>query len=194
MQIDEIIRRGKELGFRIESKYFEKLDFGEQIRLVSSARVVICSHGAATTHVLFMKPHALLVELYPSETRSIPYYTHGDNFGPYYLQVGLDMHTPDLTINVYGNLAKSVNVRHLRILGSYLNPHFKSTTYSDFRMFDIDNLNITLLFLAIQVSLKIIEKNCSVSDPIEVLVHSDTNPEYFGCKRTYLSALKFTRK
>jgi hypothetical protein len=184
VQFEEIIGRGQELGFRLELRYFEKLDFGEQVRLISCAHVFICPHGAAATHVLFMKPRALLVELYPSETRSIPYYTHGNNFGPYYIQEGLDMHTPDLTINIYGNLAKLVSVRHLRILGLYLNPQFKSTTYSDFRMFDIDNINITSLFRAIQVSLKIIDKSCSVSVPIKLLVHNDTNPEYFGCERT----------
>lgn len=44
---------------------FDSIPFEEQVRQSASADILIGPHGAGLTHVLFMRPHSVLIELLP---------------------------------------------------------------------------------------------------------------------------------
>ena len=44
---------------------FDSIPFEEQIKQSSSADILIGPHGAGLTHVMFMRPHSVLIELLP---------------------------------------------------------------------------------------------------------------------------------
>jgi len=53
----------KEAGGEVKVVRFEELGFGEQLREVREADVLVGIHGAGLSHVLFMSPGATMVEL-----------------------------------------------------------------------------------------------------------------------------------
>jgi hypothetical protein len=50
---------------RVKLVYLELLPLPEQIELVQQARVVVAVHGAALTHILFMRKGSFVVEIFP---------------------------------------------------------------------------------------------------------------------------------
>lgn len=58
---DEVLNFLKPLGF--ESYSLEKMSFAEQVRLFSTAKNVVCPHGAGLTNIIFSPPGLKVVEL-----------------------------------------------------------------------------------------------------------------------------------
>ncbi|KAJ3170044.1 hypothetical protein HK101_011398 [Irineochytrium annulatum] len=61
----ELINALKRLPITLNIYRFNELVLGEQIKVISDTDVFISMHGAALTHVLFLKPGAYLFELFP---------------------------------------------------------------------------------------------------------------------------------
>ena len=57
----EVARVAEEFGFRVV--YFEEHSFEEQVRMAAGARLLMSSHGAGLTNLLFMPPGASVLEL-----------------------------------------------------------------------------------------------------------------------------------
>lgn len=173
IQLDSILSAGKAAGYQIKTAIFERIEFSQQIRLVSCSKILICAHGAATTHVIFMRESSIIVELYPHEVRSISYPIHGNlNFRGKLIE-GLNIHNPDVETNIYGHLSKIVGVAHLRIFGGSESLDIKEARAQldhDFRNYDIDKLDITSLFSAVEVTLRLIRLNCTRSIVISELI------------------------
>lgn len=55
--------------------YMEDLSFKEQIQLAYDTDVMIGIHGNGLTHSLFMKPHKLLIEIFPANIFNLDYFT-----------------------------------------------------------------------------------------------------------------------
>ena len=64
---------------------FESISFEEQVRQSASADILIGPHGAGLTHVLFMRPHSVLIELLPHAWADPGYRTLSHYTGSVYM-------------------------------------------------------------------------------------------------------------
>jgi len=87
LNVERIVEALKE-EFGMEEKppveYFEKATFYDQVKFFSETDIVISSHGAQLTGMIFMPGNGALLELYPLGF-VIPYY-----FGSLSASIGLD--------------------------------------------------------------------------------------------------------
>lgn len=61
---------------RVEVHGFERMPFGQQLRIVRASHVLAGVHGAALSHVLFMRPGSELVEFTPGPYRRNDIFKH----------------------------------------------------------------------------------------------------------------------
>ena len=64
---------------------FDSIPFEEQVRQLASADILIGPHGAGLTHVLFMRPHSVLIELLPHAWADPGYRTLSHYMGSVYM-------------------------------------------------------------------------------------------------------------
>lgn len=68
---ETLMRFGSQV--RVKLVYLELLPLPEQIDLVQQARVVVGVHGAALTHILFMRKGSFVVEIFPFGFKKVVY-------------------------------------------------------------------------------------------------------------------------
>jgi hypothetical protein len=61
----QILRFLRRIGFEIISP--ETMSLDDVVKVMSSARVIVAESGAAITNVLFARPGAILIEIYPGK-------------------------------------------------------------------------------------------------------------------------------
>ena len=65
LQSENVLEALVARGWSASLAHFEELSFHEQLKLIANADVLIAPHGAALTHLIFMPPWAVVVELRP---------------------------------------------------------------------------------------------------------------------------------
>lgn len=92
LQLDDLEKRirtqAHSKGIHIDFKVveFETLLFDEQVRTMQETNVLIATHGAGNANLLFMRPAAAVIEVFPFAYKAGPF----DNFARLF---GLDYHT-----------------------------------------------------------------------------------------------------
>ncbi|GBG28070.1 EGF domain-specific O-linked N-acetylglucosamine transferase [Hondaea fermentalgiana] len=96
----EALRRGLP-DVDVEPTSFENMPFAEQVATVRDADVLLSVHGAGLTHLLFMRPGTLVVELIPSGYESNHHYDSFSAFvGVRHIRVSIPRDTPNHGITV----------------------------------------------------------------------------------------------
>jgi hypothetical protein len=65
----EVIDALSELPIQLETSVFSQISLNQQFCLIESSDMVISLHGAALSHVMFMKPKSFLIEIFPFSFR-----------------------------------------------------------------------------------------------------------------------------
>jgi capsular polysaccharide biosynthesis protein len=101
--------------YRFEIVHMESMTFGEQVRLLSEAEILVSNHGAGLTNMLFMVPGAKVVEIRQTgDAHNNCYFTLASAMGlPYFYLLAPptnpaeSVHMADLVVNG-GELASTL--------------------------------------------------------------------------------------
>jgi len=116
-------------GFDVDVQKFEKLSFKDQISKVLTADVLLGVHGNGLTHAFWLKPSAVVVEIFPrdyfafdyqylSESMSLPHIAWSEYFG--LIPGSLDPIRCSDSLQAYGDLRDSVSRLAVSNLSSFI--------------------------------------------------------------------------
>ncbi|KAI8613264.1 hypothetical protein BC830DRAFT_490256 [Chytriomyces sp. MP71] len=83
---NEVIQTLKNLPITLSIHRFGSLSLVEQVRIVHKTDIFITTHGAAMTHLIFLKPAAHVIELFPFVFKKVIYQNFAAVLGVRYLQ------------------------------------------------------------------------------------------------------------
>ncbi|KAI9352213.1 hypothetical protein BDR26DRAFT_329187 [Obelidium mucronatum] len=81
----ELIAALSRLPIQLQVHQFRRLTLIEQVRIVDNTDIFITMHGAAMTHILFLKPGAYVIELFPYSFKKVIYENIASILGIQYL-------------------------------------------------------------------------------------------------------------
>ncbi|KAJ3073274.1 hypothetical protein HDU98_001892 [Podochytrium sp. JEL0797] len=82
---DQVIQTLQSLPIRLSIHKFHDMSLLEQVRIVDKTDIFITMHGAAMTHILFLKPNAYVIELFPYAFKKVIYQNIASILGVRYL-------------------------------------------------------------------------------------------------------------
>ena len=86
----ELINHLSSIGFNFHSYITETTEFFEQLSMIHNSKLIISSHGAQLSNLLFASPHASAIELWPVYVGSPSIFC--TNFLKRYLWLATDWH------------------------------------------------------------------------------------------------------